>query len=147
MVSQAMKTKILKQKDLADYRAKLYAEQSGMCPLCNKYIPYEKAALDHCHKTGPIRAVLHGNCNSQEGRVKNHAARSGIQYELFVENLLMYWGLVHNEHPIHPKHLSKEQKEQKRIKKLMSKLKTDKAKPKYLKQIKDLQEIHNAKFE
>lgn len=146
MLKQQTKQRILKQKDLSDYRQQLWKDQSGMCPLCYKYIPYEKAVLDHCHTTGHIRAVLHGNCNGAEGKVKNRAARSGIGYVAFLESLLSYWSKYYGDNLIHPKHLSKEQKEIKRIKKVISKLKTDKAKPKYLKQIKELLEKHNAKY-
>ncbi len=142
-----MKQLILKQKDLADYRESEWTEQNGICPLCSKPIYPGQAVLDHDHKTGHCRAVLCRNCNGQEGRVKTQAARAGIGPLAFLKALVRYWEADYSHKPIHPKHKSEEQKEIQRIKKKISKLKTDRSKPKYLAQIKKLQEVHNAKFE
>jgi hypothetical protein len=47
------------------------AKQKYKCPICEDEIvsKHSRAALDHCHKTGHIRAVLCGPCNRNEGKV------------------------------------------------------------------------------
>lgn len=40
--------------------------QSGLCDLCELPLPenYSKIMIDHCHKQGHVRALLHYKCNS-----------------------------------------------------------------------------------
>jgi len=45
-------------------RAQLAADQGNQCAICGKDRPL---VLDHCHKTGKIRAALCGACNSGLG--------------------------------------------------------------------------------
>ena len=53
----------------ADYEQML-AEQSGGCAICGR-TPGElsrmKLAVDHCHRTGKVRALLCGSCNTGIG--------------------------------------------------------------------------------
>jgi hypothetical protein len=36
--------------------------QSGMCALCDKPLG-DKFVIDHCHKTGKVRGIIHAKCN------------------------------------------------------------------------------------
>lgn len=40
----------------------LYKTQEGKCPICNKKLEF-KYHIDHCHKTGKVRGLLHPKCN------------------------------------------------------------------------------------
>lgn len=91
--------KILAQIKVADtqrYRNHYAAKQEHRCPLCEGRL--EKPCLDHCHKTGMLRATLCGTCNRNEGKVKlairymsklGHLTRTNpIRW---LKNLVRYW--------------------------------------------------------
>ena len=61
----------IKVKDIPRYRKMMSAKQKYKCPICTDEIvsPSSRAALDHCHKTGRLRAVLCGTCNRNEGKL------------------------------------------------------------------------------
>lgn len=71
----------LKTTQLAAYRVQQAAAQGNRCALCGKPFgtkaPYDPV-LDHCHKTGAVRGVLHRGCNSLWGKVENGAPRFGV---------------------------------------------------------------------
>lgn len=48
---------------LADYNA-LLAHQGGVCAVCKKPPGHRRLVVDHCHKTGAIRGLLHNYCNT-----------------------------------------------------------------------------------
>lgn len=50
----------------------LFEKQNGICPVCNKHLPKEtkKQCMDHNHKTGFVRALVHRGCNVWVGRVE-----------------------------------------------------------------------------
>lgn len=61
---------------------KLLKEQDGMCLVCAKPIDITKKgavgdgpALDHCHRTGFIRGVLHRSCNGGIGKAESVIGR------------------------------------------------------------------------
>jgi hypothetical protein len=95
----------LRPVDVAAYRQRLLKKQRYICPLCKDKIRPEEAALDHDHKSGHIRAVLHRNCNGIEGRVINWTRRVGrTDPESYLRNLLKYWKRDYSHHPLHPNH-------------------------------------------
>lgn len=56
--------------------------QMNLCPLCGEFIDLRikgEGVIDHNHKTGEIRGVLHRSCNAAEGKVTNAAARWGCK--------------------------------------------------------------------
>lgn len=96
----------LKQSEIKEYREKLIAKQKDICPVCKTELRPEDSALDHCHKTGHVRAALHRSCNGAEGRILQWAgARSrGDDPVEFLQNLIRYWKRDWSKNPIHPKH-------------------------------------------
>lgn len=56
-------------------KKELYQQQNGKCPICTKPLAYNDVKVDHCHKTGVVRGLLHTPCNSQLGFYENHLAR------------------------------------------------------------------------
>jgi hypothetical protein len=62
------------------------------------------AVLDHDHKTGRVRKVLHRGCNSMLGKVENNMARSLMsidRLDAWAKNLVSYMQAQHTD-IIHP---------------------------------------------
>lgn len=65
-------------------RDEMIASQGGVCDLCKK--PFgengKRPNVDHCHKTGKIRAIIHHNCNQILANAKDstEVLQLGIQY-------------------------------------------------------------------
>ena len=57
--------------DLETYQ-KMFLEQNGKCAICNndESLSLKKLAVDHCHETGKIRALLCNKCNTGIGLLK-----------------------------------------------------------------------------
>lgn len=53
--------------------------QNGKCALCLLPCTPKDARLDHDHKTGAVRGVLHNGCNALLGKVENNAPRFGVR--------------------------------------------------------------------
>jgi hypothetical protein len=103
----------LKGKDVKSTRAFLLEKQGYKCTLCQRDCTEEQAVLDHDHKGGHIRSVLHRACNAAEGKIMNSMRRFGIQNPIeFLENMISY----QNTHAtnqtglIHPLHKTPEEK-------------------------------------
>lgn len=54
--------------------ATLYKQQKGCCAICerHRYNFYRRLAVDHNHKTGQVRGLLCGHCNSILGFFKDN---------------------------------------------------------------------------
>ena len=63
-------------------KRRLYEEQLGICDVCHLPLPedFRKSHLDHNHKTGKIRAVLHRRCNIAVGYVENSLYLQVLEY-------------------------------------------------------------------
>ena len=132
----------LKPKEVREFREALLKKQEWLCALCGKIVQLSEATLDHCHDTGHVRAVLHRNCNSIEGRIRHWANRSGIDPVQFLEAVLDHWGKQYDHLPLHPKHKNAIEKEIVRLKRRRKRLKTHKAKLRYTKKIKELEALN-----
>ena len=61
---------------LQDYH-KLLLKQQNRCPICTEeldlsgYLTAKSAVVDHCHKTGAVRGILHNECNRGIGYLKD----------------------------------------------------------------------------
>ncbi len=78
----------------------LKVAQGGMCGICQLPIDLTQkgeGVVDHDHKTGEIRGVLHRSCNAAEGKIFNAAAAWGAKstvqagVEQYLINLIGYW--------------------------------------------------------
>ena len=70
--------KRLKQSEIKAYREELLEKQGGVCALCGRQLFRADAVLDHDHKMGWIRGVLHRGCNSLLGKIENNWKRVGV---------------------------------------------------------------------
>lgn len=53
-----------------DHYERLLVEQDSRCAICKMLPGMNGLAVDHCHKTGKIRALLCGPCNSAIGLLR-----------------------------------------------------------------------------
>ena len=95
----------LKSTEIRGYRLQQLQEQNNLCALCGDVI-IDDAVLDHDHKSGLIRQVLHRGCNSMLGKIENNMPRSRMNKDrlrTFALNLLQYIETTHTEitHPTH----------------------------------------------
>jgi hypothetical protein len=58
----------------ACYAAMLEA-QNGVCAICGQAERGRRLAVDHCHTTGKVRALLCGFCNPSLGLMGDDSAR------------------------------------------------------------------------
>ena len=102
----------LTPKQIKPHRETLMRLQGNLCPLCRT--PFEEddiIHLDHDHRSGHVRASLHGACNLALGKVER-AARMTKNPQNFVKHVFDYID-HHQMHPsglYHPSHLTKEEK-------------------------------------
>jgi hypothetical protein len=95
----------LKSTEIKAYRETQLSHQNYKCALCGEDIQ-DDAVLDHCHKTGFLRQVLHRGCNSLLGKIENSMPRSRVdirRLEGIAHNLVNYLTTTHTEirHPTH----------------------------------------------
>lgn len=67
----------LKYSEVAEFRSQQLQKQQSRCALCGDVI-YDDAVLDHDHKSGLLRGVLHRGCNSMLGKIENAMPRSRV---------------------------------------------------------------------
>lgn len=65
-------------REIKDLREQYLKEQHYHCALCNESLAQEEAVLDHDHRSGQIRSVLHRGCNAFLGHIENNQARNRI---------------------------------------------------------------------
>jgi hypothetical protein len=104
-----MKAKV---KDIKPLREKYLGEQLGLCALCREPIDATEAVLDHCHRTGHIRSVLHRGCNAYIGSMENGLARNRITPNRLTKILANFESYRLTLKPIlHPTHKTPEEKQ------------------------------------
>ena len=100
----------LKYKDVKPLRERLLVEQNNCCRLCRDVI-VDDAVLDHDHKTGEIRGVLHRGCNALLGKIENNMPRNKInmsRLSAFADNLIEYLVADPVSELLHPTYKLKE---------------------------------------
>ena len=106
----------LKGKDVKPTRSLLLEKQGFKCAICQQDCSEEQAVLDHDHKGGHVRAVLHRGCNALLGRIENNAPRHGLKLDALIQFLhgAAEYIDVHRENVsglIHPTHKTPEEKD------------------------------------
>lgn len=56
---------------LVEYKL-MFEKQNGQCAICFKPPKRKNLAVDHCHKSGKIRGLLCGNCNTALGKFSDN---------------------------------------------------------------------------
>lgn len=110
----------LKTAQIAPVRQQLLAKQGRLCAVCQMTIARDNDVLDHCHKHGALRGVLHRSCNSLLGVLENNRARYGLgddaQFAAFLQGAGAY--IERHKLPqtryLHPTFLTEEEKRLKR---------------------------------
>ena len=108
----------LKYKEIPTHRSERLQQQEYRCALCDQHI-VDDAVLDHDHKTGKIRSVLHRGCNSMLGKIENNMPRNRMdihRLEQFSKNLVKYITQQY-EDIVHPTYRTAEEKRIRRRKK------------------------------
>ena len=69
---------------MADWQ-KMFDAQGGCCAMCKKHqqrLSY-RLSVDHCHKTGKVRALLCPTCNNAVAMYENHGDKVRTYLEIF----------------------------------------------------------------
>lgn len=136
---------------IKEIRERMLEEQNWFCALCGNPIEKGQEVLDHCHQKGYVRAVLHRECNSFEGKLTNALKRF---YRLNMDNkddmwevyylLTHFWSYQRQDYshnPIHPSHRFPEHKEIKKLQREIKKAKREETIKKKKERIKELRNI------
>jgi hypothetical protein len=100
-----------KPRDIPQLRQQYLKEQLGLCALCREPIDLNEAVLDHCHKTGLLRSVLHRGCNAYIGSMENGLARNRITPSRLHNILNNFSQYIQAHKPIyHPTHRTPEER-------------------------------------
>jgi len=112
----------LKPKDIKSTRETILAEQNGLCAICHEQILPGQAVLDHDHKTGYIRAVLHRGCNAFIGHIENNQKRNKINANR-LDQILKNFQFYINTHRLmlHPTHRTPEERKERAKKRARAK--------------------------
>lgn len=101
----------IKPKDIAELRKKYYQEQLGLCALCREHIDPLEAVLDHDHKSGYLRGVLHRGCNAYIGSMENNLARNRISTNRLSLILINFMNYISQHKDLrHPTHYTPEER-------------------------------------
>jgi len=112
----------LRPKDIKATREQILAEQNGLCAICCELVKPEEAVLDHDHKSGYIRAVLHRGCNAYIGHMENNMARNRISSNRLNQILTNFQYYI-NTHRllVHPTHKTPEERKERAKKRARAK--------------------------
>lgn len=96
----------LKTTEIKAYRETQLQKQNGLCGLCEEQVAPEEAVLDHDHKSGRVRQVLHRGCNVIEGVIANNVKRNKVTPDRLAkicDNLIEYLNTAETDllHPTH----------------------------------------------
>lgn len=104
----------LKASEIKDYRQQQLILQDHCCALCGEPIN-DDAVLDHDHRSGFLRKVLHRGCNALLGHIENNMPRNLVTIDrltVIAQRLVEYKTTKHTEIR-HPTHLTKEERNEK----------------------------------
>ena len=108
----------LTASQVSQFRSEQLARQGGYCALCGERIEgSEVPVLDHDHKSGHVRAVLHRGCNAMLGHIENNRARNHLKGgRLFrmLRGIEAYTLADYTHQPLHPTFKTEDQKRERR---------------------------------
>ena len=102
----------IKASSIKEHRERLLHEQGGLCALRRKELLTEDAVLDHCHRTGLLRASIHRSCNSGLGaveRVTRYGVKDVLGFAIGAAEYLK-WHTEDRTGLLHPTHKSTDEK-------------------------------------
>jgi len=102
--------KKLKYSEVKPVREQMLKDQHSVCAICGLSIAEGKDVLDHCHKEGHVRGVLHSGCNMLLGKLENNHRRYGVDLEAFLSGVLNYIKRQPDVVLVHPTHKTIEEK-------------------------------------
>lgn len=103
----------LKPRDIKPLRDQLLEEQNGLCALCQEPIDANEAVLDHDHRSGHVRAVLHRGCNAYAGHLENNQRRNLISPSRLSNILANFQTYVVTLRPeLHPTYRTPEERQE-----------------------------------
>lgn len=103
----------LKSTEVKPFREQQWLKQGHCCALCQEPVAITEAVLDHDHKSGLLRGVLHRGCNSLLGKIENNMPRSRVDIGRLAnisKNLIKYLTADPISELLHPTHKIKEPK-------------------------------------
>jgi hypothetical protein len=121
----------LKRTEIKSYRELQLQEQQNLCALCQEHI-IDDAVLDHDHKSGRIRRVLHRGCNALLGKIENNLPLNRItisRLNAITNNLVTYIETKHTD-ILHPTHKEKKMTNPLPVRGMRTKKNRDKKPPK-----------------
>lgn len=80
--------KKLTRTELAAFREEQWIKQDRRCRLSGIRITLDQAVVDHCHKTGIVRGVLHRGVNSMLGKIENHRRIASMREDSVLHQML-----------------------------------------------------------
>lgn len=98
-------------------REALREAQLNACALCGEYVAPDEAVLDHDHKAGHCRGVLHRGCNAMLGHIENNRPRHKLLGGRLKRMLAAVFEYIHKDYsdqPLHPTHRTEDQKRERR---------------------------------
>lgn len=134
----------IKQSDVATLRSAKLSDQNGKCGICGHTVRKRDAALDHCHRSGRVRGVVHKDCNILLGKVENFTSRYGRRMITegrladFLDNCSWYMHRDYEHNPLHWKHKTDEDKLRLKYKRLLRRSKRAETKAKYRRLLEEL---------
>jgi hypothetical protein len=101
----------LKHSEVKPYRLEQLEKQNSCCSLCGEQI-VDDAVLDHDHKTGLVRMVLHRGCNALLGKIENNMVRNKMSMDRlnkWASNIVDYINKTHTD-VLHPTYKTVEER-------------------------------------
>lgn len=80
LVARKSKLNVAYGMTIGEYN-NLYDAQNGLCACCGDPEYNKQLAVDHCHATGRVRALLCHQCNNNLGIYE----KWGVQYATYLE--------------------------------------------------------------
>ena len=101
----------LKHSEIAPYRNTQLKAQTYRCALCGDVI-HGDAVLDHDHRSGLVRQVLHRGCNALLGKIENNMLRNKVTLERLTGISQRLIGYITDKHTdlTHPTYKTKEER-------------------------------------